>query len=311
MDKTEAINLKSTNGSGILRFFRLLGSAFRILKKNDPLRMAGATAFFTCFALPPILIIIFQTLSIFFGNQQIGAEMREVLNATFGADGTNQIRRTIRGMRTVAGSGYIAIGGFVFLLFVASTLFGVIKNSLNDIWKIKIEEKPGFLFNLLTRARAITAIFVTGILFIASILIDGVGVIAGEQIEQTWPGKGKFFTGIWSEIAGLIVVITWFIVLFRFLADGKPSWRACIAGGVLTGLLYSAGKLVLSAILSNSNMASIYGASASIVLILLFVFYSAFIIYYGASFIMALSDSSHHPVQPGKKAFRFELQEIS
>jgi membrane protein len=108
-----------------------------------------------------------------------------------------------------------------------------------------------------------------------------------------------------------MIVVTWFVVLFRFLADGRPSWRSCLAGGALTGVLYSIGKLILSIILRNSNMANIYGASASIVLILLFVFYSSFIIYYGASFIMALSDSSNRPVKPGKKAYRFELQEIN
>ena len=311
MQKSEATKSGGIQWAGITRFFRLLGSALAILKKNDPLRMAGATAFFTCFALPPILIIIFQTLSLFFGDKQIGAEMREVLVATFGTEGTTQIRSTIRGMRTVAGNGYIAVGGFIFLLFVATTLFAVIKNSLNDIWKIKIEEKPGIVFNLLARARAATAILVTGVLFIASALIDGIGVVAGQQIENAWPGKGRFFTGMWNEVVGLMVVITWFIVLFRFLADGRPSWRSCIAGGILTGVLYSLGKMAISLILRNSNMASIYGASASIVLILLFVFYSSFIIYYGASFIKAMSDGSDKPVRPGKKAYRFEVQEIS
>jgi len=286
------------------------GKALGVLKKNDPLRMAGATAFFTCFALPPILIILFQVFSLFWADRQIGSEIREVLTSTFGTEGTAQIRRTIRGMRTFADTGYIAIAGFVFLVFVATTLFAVIKNSLNDIWNIRLKDKPGFLFNLWIRTRSLSAILITGLLFVIAVFMDSIGVIAGEQIESAWPGKGRFFTGIWNEIAGLIVVVTWFVVLFRYAADGRPSWKACWAGGTVTGILYYAGKMGISAILRNSNMASIYGASASIVLILLFVFYSSFILYYGASYIKVISEQGDSPIRPGKKAYKFEVKEI-
>jgi membrane protein len=213
-------------------------------------------------------------------------------------------------MRTFAGESYIAIGGFIFLVFVATTLFTVIKNSLNDIWGIRLKEKPGFIFSLWLRARSFTAILLTGLLFVAAILIDSLGSIAGEQIEATWSGQGKFFTGVWNEVASLLIVVTWFVILFRLLADGRPTWRNCIAGGALTGILYSAGKLALSTILKNSNMSSIYGASASLVLILLFVFYSSFILYFGAAFIRVISERAQTPIMPRKKAYRFEVLEV-
>lgn len=287
----------------------MVTGAFRVLKRNDPLRLAGATAFFTSFALPPIVIILFQIFSLFLGEKELGGEIREVLVATFGQEGSMQIRATIRGMRRAASDPYVAIGGFLFLIFIATTLFTVIKNSLNDIWNIRIADRPGILFNLSSRARAFIVILLTGLLFLASIFIDSVGVLAGDQIKSVWPTAGKYFKGIWSELAGVIVVITWFVVLFRFLADGRPGWRACIVGGILTGVLYSAGKLGISAMLKNSNIVNIYGASASIVLILLFVFYSSFILYYGAAFIKVYS-GNEEGVKPGRKAFRYEVQQV-
>lgn len=295
----------------MLVFLRILGRSFSVLKQNDPLRMAGATAFFTTFALPPILIILFQIFSLFLSGRQVGTEIREILSATLGNEGATQIRRTARGFRTLAQNWYIATGGFIFLLFVATTLFTVIKNSLNDIWNIKVKDKPGILFNLWLRTRSLAVILITGLLFMAGIFIDGFEVLAGEHIEKTWHGGGNFFKGALNEIVGVVIVTSWFIILFRFLADGRPTWKAAIAGGVLTGILYSTGKTLLSALIKNSNIATIYGASASIVLILLFVFYSAFLLYYGASFIKVYSEATGKQVQPRNKAYRYQLREVS
>jgi membrane protein len=310
LSEQEELKKKEDGPAKPRSFPGLLLVAFRILKSSDPLRLAGATAFFTCFALSPILIILVQVFSLFLGERAIGSEVREVLVATFGRDGSAQIRATIRGMREIAASPLLAAGGFVFLVFISTTLFTVIKNSLNDIWKIKISARPGLIFNLWARARGFTVIMITGLLFLAAVFIDSVGVFAGDQIEAAWPGWGRYFKGIWSEVAGIIVIITWFLVLFRFLADGKPEWRACIWGGVLTGILFSAGKLGISSMLKSSKIVHIYGASASIVLILLFVFYSSFILYYGAAFIKAYTENRDRELKPGRKAFRFEVHEV-
>ena len=293
-----------------LNFLRLLARSFIQMKKNDPLRMAGATAFFTTFALPPIVIILFQLFSLFLSKKLIGSELMETLSETFGSDVAEQIRHTTIGFRTMVHNWYIAIPGFLFLLFVATTLFGVIKNTLNDIWLIKLKERPGLLFNLRLRARSGAVILVTGLLFLAGMLLDGIEILAGDNIEKIFAGSGKYFKTAINEIAGIIVVTVWFIVLFRYLADGRPSWKAAIAGGFLTGLLYSGGKTLLSLLMRNNNVANIYGASASMVLMLLFVFYSSFLLYYGASFIKVYSDATGQPIEPIDKAYAYRLEKL-
>src|SRR5215213_9442542 len=112
-----------------LHFGQLLRHSFVEMKKSDPLRLAGATAFFTSFALPPILIILFQLFSLFLNRRMVGREMRQVLTDTLGTDTANQLRVTTRGFTTFAENWWLAAGGFVFLIFVATTLFSVIKNS--------------------------------------------------------------------------------------------------------------------------------------------------------------------------------------
>jgi len=104
------------------------------------MRMAGATAFFTTFALPPIFIILFQLFSLFLSKKVVATEMMAILSNTLGRASALQIRQTTRGFGTLARNWFIASAGFVFLVFVATTLFSVIKNSLNEIWQIKVRE---------------------------------------------------------------------------------------------------------------------------------------------------------------------------
>lgn len=281
------------------------------MKNGDPLRMAGATAFFTTFALPPIFIILFQLLTVFLNKNIAGAEIMDMLSGTFGRESAVQIRQTTRGFRTLAQNWYISAGGFLFLLFVATTLFTVIKNTLNDIWNIKVKEKPGFLFNLWLRARSLGVIVIMGLLFLASIFLDSFEVLAGNNMEEIWPGRGIIFKGALNEIVEIIIVTSWFVILFRYLADGRPCWKAAIAGGFLTAILFSGGQALLSLLIVKSNIGPIYGASASIVLVLLFVFYSSFILYFGASFIKVYSDVMRKPIVPvNEKAYRYRLQKI-
>jgi membrane protein len=296
-------------GSGA-RFWQSLRRSFGIVKSNDPLRLAGATAFFTSFALPPIVIILFQLFSLFVSKRVVGARMMEVLRETLGTESAAQIRQTTRGFNTLASNWYIAAGGFIFLLFVATTLFTVIKNSLNDIWNIGVKEKPGIIFNLKLRARSLGIILVAGLLMLTSILIDTVELFAGKYILEFWPRVGPFFSGALNEIIGAAIITLWFIVLFRYLADARPGWRVAIAGGGVTGVLFSIGKTILSFIMSNSNIGNIYGASASIVLILLFVFYSSFILYFGAAFILAYSERTGRPMRLLNQAYRYQVKAL-
>src|SRR5258705_9359019 len=196
-------------------FTRLMGMSFRELKKNDPLRMAGATAFFTTFALPPIIIILVQLFSLFLSRTLIGTELMKVMSDTFGSEVARQIRRTTTGFRMLVHNWYIAVPGFLFLLFVATTLFSVIKNTLDDIWNIKVKEKAGLLFNLGLRARSAVIILVTGALFLAGILLDGFEILAGNNLGKIFPDGGRFFKVALHQVSSILIVTTWFIVLFR------------------------------------------------------------------------------------------------
>jgi membrane protein len=285
--------------------WKLLKASFSRLQQNDPLRMAGATAFFTSFALPPIIVLLFQLFRIFFSRQLIGTQLGKVLSATLGKEGSEQLRSTARGFRNLAQNWYMDIIGLLFLIFVATTLFKVIRNSLHDIWDIGLR-KTGFMFDLKVRGRSLAIIVTAGILFVAASIIDVARVIAEEYIGKIWVAGSLFVTTAINEIASILVTTVWFIVLFRFLANARPSWRVAKVGGILTGVLFYTGRTILSSVMSNSNAGIIYGAGASIALILLFVFYCSFILYFGASFIKEYSLYINDPIVPSRKAYKIK-----
>jgi membrane protein len=292
------------------RFTGILGSSLTELKRNDPLRMAGATAFFTTFALPPILFIMIQFIGLFLDRRSAGRQLIKAISNTLGENGAGQVRQVLRSIGGFGDSWYIIVGGFIFLLFVATTLFSVIRNSLNQIWQIRVKERPGLLFVAGLRLRSLAVIVLAGLLFIIDMLSESMEIVAGKYVDTVWQGSGVYFKTTLHEITGVIVVAVWFIVLFRFLADGRPSWKAAFIGGLLTAILFTAGKLLLKFLLIDSNIGKLYGASGSIVLVLLFVFYSSFILYYGACFVYIYSLKTNTSIHPIDKAVAYKIEEI-
>lgn len=292
------------------RITRSFRASFIELKKNDPLRLAGATAFFTTFALPPILYLLVQLFGLFMDRRTFGRQMLEGIAHTLGDDGAGQVRQVMRSISGLGNSWYVIVIGFLFLVFVATTLFSVIKNSLNQIWQIAVMDKPGLVFGLRLRLRSMAVIIFAGLLFFVDLLSESFQVIAGDYMESLWKGAGGYFKSAFHEVAGIVIVATWFIVLFRYLADGRPNWRASIMGGLLTGILFTIGKILLQFLLIDSNIGKLYGASGSIVLVLLFVFYSSFILYYGACFIHCYSIEKELPIKLAGKAYSYKIEQV-
>ncbi|WP_129713690.1 YihY/virulence factor BrkB family protein [Pedobacter sp. SYP-B3415] len=291
-------------------FFILLRDAFRLFKRNDPLRLAGATAFFANFALPPILIILIRLFGIFTDRRVLVTKLFEQLGNILDESSILQIRQTLRNIRDANQQWYITLISFVFFIFVATTLFNVIKNSLNQIWLLGVKDKPGILFNLKLRAISFVVILLAGLLFFVGLLLDSVQVLIASYLKDASPSFGLVVTSILNQLIFIVIVTTWFTVLFRYLTNGRPKWNIALSGGLLTGVLFTLGKFILRILLPMSNIGNIYGASGSIVLIMLFVFYSSFIFYFGGCFIKVLSLDREKTISPIKGAFEYELKQV-
>lgn len=288
----------------------MMRSSFALLKLNDPLRMGAATAFFATFALPPILIIFTQFFRFAVDPTELSSELINRLGHILGTSSAQQVEGVLVAVSGLSHKWYITFFGFIFLMFVATTLFEVIKNSLGQIWDIRVMSKPGIGFRLKYRLRSLIIIFLAGALFLIGLVLESFQALMGNYIDHVWGGGGWFFNRVINELIFVVALTIWLAFLFRFLTAGRPKWQISLIGGFFTGILFTLGKWILGYLLIGSNISTIYGASGSMVLIMLFVFYSAMIFYYGGCFVKVLSDSYDIPIRPVKKAFAIETQAI-
>jgi len=275
--------------------WQVIRAAYRLFRQNDPLRMAAATSFFVSFALPPILYILIVILG-FFGNPRI-IRHDLFLQLSVGLDKNIalQVRDVVRNMHRLPLNFGMRVGGFVFLLFVATTLFEIVKNSMNQLWKIRLKDQKGLSFVLVNRMRSVGIILMAGILFSVVLLGDAGGWLLPLQVNA-------FF----YRLIMLLAVIIWFFVILKYLSYGRPDTKIAWAGASFTGLLFVAGQLLLQRLLNYDTMKVIYGTSTSLALLLLFVFYCSFIFYFGACFTWALGQHSGYPILPSRRAETFD-----
>ncbi|RFS19631.1 YihY/virulence factor BrkB family protein [Chitinophaga silvatica] len=281
--------------------------AFKNLQANDPLRMAGATAFFTTFALPAILIIIIQLLRIIFRVHHVGRHLTVQLESYFGEETSEAILDTLKAFRSIAQNWIIAIGGFIFLLFVATTLFKIIKGSLNELWKVRPSNKQNFGQLLISRLRGVLVIIFAGLLFLIDIAAEAIRTFLGQYVDLYLPAIANYYDSALNYVISIVIVTVWFFLVFRFLPDGRPKWKVNMTGAFVTSILFNIGKVVLKLMLTYSSINNIYGASASMVLLLLFMFYSSLIFYFGACFTYAWGDRTNRPIEPLPHATRYTL----
>jgi membrane protein len=288
----------------------LLKQAFAEFRQNDPLRMAGATAFFTTFALPAVLIILIQVFGLVVSPRFMSRQLFNNLGEVVGKNTAGELHKTLFNVHHLLRNWYEATFGFLFLIFVATTLLNVIKDSLNQLWNIRMVNHPGFKFLLWSRFKSFIVILIAGILFLVVLLTEGGMDLIQRSSNSVSFGNGVLGREVVRQFISLVLVTIWFSMLFKFLPDGKPTWKTVIAGACFTGILFSAGKLLLQWVLSYSSMQTIYGASTSSVLLLLFVFYSSFIFYFGACFTKAWAESHQKPIQPAKYAEKYKWSHV-
>ncbi|SHL25488.1 membrane protein [Chitinophaga jiangningensis] len=289
------------------RLFTAFKEAFKNLMINDPLRLAGATAFFATFALPAILVILIQLLRLIFRVPRSGKRLFEQLEGIIGVETAHMVADTLQAIRGIAQNQLITVLGFVFLLFVATTLFKVISSSLNQLWGVRVVDKENFWDILLARLKGLLVICFIGVIFIIDLVASAGQQLIGRFIDFYVPALTGYFNSALNYGLGVVTVTIWFALVFYFLPAGRPQRKVLFTGAFVTSILFNIGKLILRVALNYSSINNIYGASASTVLLLLFVFYTAMIFYFGAAFTRAWAEVNEQTIVPRRHAKSYKL----
>lgn len=298
-----AIKLKQIPG--------IFKNAFLQLRRNEPLILASATAFFTLFSLAPIMIILVNILSIIFTNDKIAESVFEPLQKVFGVETSEQIQAIVENVKSVAGEWYITAGGFIFLLFVATNLLNIVKKAINQLWRIRKSTARKIRYTLRERLIGILLILSIGFIFIISLLLDTSVAFLQGYLDQLIPSVDTIVIRTVNIIFSILVVTAWFTILYKILPDAVVHWKVAIVGGLHTAVLFTIGKWILGYLLNYSNMVTIFGTFASVLFILLFIFYSSLILYYGAAFTYGYASATDRPIKPRKNSENYEVKVVS
>lgn len=274
--------------------------------------MAGATAFFAFFALPSIIVILNQVLSLLFSyrHQSVSRHLFDYLAELFGPQSARQLQDISRHLEPKYNGMWLTIANIAIVLLTSTTLFAVIKNSLNQLWNVKTRPERTVFHILKDRGTALSIIMASGLLFTASVAI-------GQMLRMPEPSPGVyvgiidvFGNGLVRLILSIGILTTWFALLLNYLPDVRVRWPAVWVGAFVTSVLFTLGELVLTRLLTYSQLRSLHGGAGTITLVLLFIFYSALIFYYGASFTRQYAEFANLEVAPNDHAIGYTITEV-
>lgn len=270
--------------------WRLLKAAFEGWWADRALSLGAAIAFYTLFSLAPMLLTVIAVAGLVFGRDAAQGAIVAQIGGLIGSKEAEAIQTMIASAGNF-GSGVvgIAIGTVTFLLVVTGALVEL-QDDLNIIWKAKPSKLSGATAFLRTRLVSLAFVMAIGFLLLVSLTIDA-GLSA----------VGKYLTGVLPAVAALLYVVNFivslaaavllFAMIFKILPNVSIAWGDVWMGALVTAVLFAFGKILIGFYLGKSGVASTYGAAASIITVLLWVYYSSQILLFGAEFTKVYAES--------------------
>ena len=279
---------------------QVLGSAGRAWWDDDALRLGASLAYYTLFAIAPVLLVATAIAGMVFGAEAVRGEIVGQLDDVFGREGGLAVQSLLEGAsQRRAGIVATVIGSIAFMI-AATSAFLELQVALNTIWRVK--PKPGVHFRafLIDRLRSFGLVVAIGFLLLVSLAVTAALAALNAWLARLAPG----FPAAWSAVSmlvSLLVTSGLFALLFRFLPDVRLRWKDVTTGAVVTAVLFTIGQQVIGLYLGQSGIASTYGAAGSMMILLLWVYYSCQILLYGAEFTRVWA--ARHGARPKPESF--------
>jgi membrane protein len=260
---------------------RLLADAFAGWQKDNASRLGAALAFYTLFSLAPLLVLVIAIAGLLFGRDAAQGKIVAEFEQLIGTGGGGEIGEMIDAAWRTDFSSHAALIGTVALLVGASGVGAEIKGALNTIWKAPPPRRPAIWNWVRARLTALALVVVVGFLLLVSLVISALISATDGVLASVFP-EPALLLELANALVSFAVITTLFAMVFKILPDPDVAWGDVWIGSFVTSLLFTAGKTILGMYLGRSGFASVYGAAGSLVMIVVWVYYVAQILYFGA-----------------------------
>ena len=273
------------------------------------MKLAASLSYYTIFAMAPLLIIIISLVGSIFGRDAAQGTVYTELRDLVGSDAALQIQEIIANLQNSHNTTIGTIIGIIILIIGATGLFTEIQSSINFIWSVKAKPKKSWLKYLINRGLSFILVLTLGFLLVLTLIADTVLSVLGNKLTDFFPNATVYLVNTLNLALLLVTITSLFLVIYKVLPDAIISWRDALVGSVFTALLFLGGRSIITLYLGKSGLGVTYGAAASIIIILSWVYYSSVILYFGAEFTRAFALETGHGIKPKTTAVFILKQE--
>lgn len=264
-------------------------------------RLGAALAYYTVFSLAPLLIIVIAIAGLVFGQEAAQGQIVEQIKGLVGEQSAHAIQTMIQRAQKPSTGMLAAAFTVLMLLLGASGVFGQLQDALNTIWGVAPKPGRGLFGTLKDRFVSFLAVLGTGFLLLVSLVVSALLAAIGRAFQAWLPAPEALLHGL-NVLVSFGVITLLFAMIFKVLPDAKVAWRDVWIGAVVTALLFTIGKYLIGLYLGRREVSTTYGAGASLVIVLLWVYYASQILLFGAEFTAVYASEYGSRIVPAEEA---------
>jgi membrane protein len=287
---------------------RLFKDLWTLLKKSvsqwsddKASRLSAALSYYTIFSIAPLLIIAIAVAGLVFGREAATNQIFLQIRGLVGDEGALAVQTMVQKVNVGGGGVLATVVGVATLLLGASGAFGQLQDALNTIWQVKPKPGQGVMGFLRTRFLSFSMVLVIGFMLLVTLVTSAVLAGAGQYLESVLPLPALVLQIINFLISFAFTALL-FTLIYKVLPDVTVGWKDVWIGGIATALLFSLGRYLIGLYLGRGSVGSAYGAAGSLVIVLLWIYYSAQILFFGAEFTKAYADAYGSHIKPSPHA---------
>ncbi|WEK68268.1 MAG: YihY/virulence factor BrkB family protein [Candidatus Chryseobacterium colombiense] len=283
-------------------FWEVLKETFSEWNSSSASTDSASLAYYAIFSIPGLLIIIIWIAGYFFGEEAIRGEISQQISGLMGADAAKSIENMIAGALIDKQNIFMKIIGVGSLVFGSTTLFFQLQHSLNTLWDVEAAPKKAIVKFLLDRANSLGMILILGFLLMVTMILSSLISIFNKFITQYFGLETYMLVELINFAVGFGVVMLLFALLFKVLPDVEISWKSVWAGALLTTILFTLGKFLLSLYFGTAKPTSAFGTAGTVILIMMWINYSCMLVFFGAEFTKVYTYKKGYRIVPSKHA---------
>lgn len=294
----------------IINVIDYIKQVFSEFFEDNIFKYSASLAYYTVFSLAPLLIIIISVSGVIFGREAMEGHIYHEMKNLVGNVAAIQIQDTIKNIHLTGNGFFASITSIIVLLVGATGIFGEIQDSLNKIWGLRVKTKKTWWKLILNRLLSFSLILSLGFVMMVSLALNALVSAFGKYLGRYLSDFSVVFIQMSDNVLAFVITTFLFALMFKLLPDAKIKWKDVFIGALITSFFFTIGKLGIGYYLGNSNLATVYGAAGSVIIIMVWVYYSALILYLGAEFTKVYAKLHGGKIYPNEYAVWIKTEEI-